>query len=193
MHRRGAQTATTRTRVLEAAVELLGEVGVEATTMPAVAERADVALRTVYNHFGSKEALVLEAYEGLADATRQAAASLPGGGAPRERIGWFLDAFYDAFEHRSPGAAAILAATNAAPEVQKSVEEVRAWRRRELTAILRPASQAGDLRMPLKQAVALAFLMTAYATWHSFVKESGLTGAVAKEIGKDALDRALFG
>ena len=44
----------TRARILEAAVELFGEVGFEATKVADVCERADVARQTFFNHFPSK-------------------------------------------------------------------------------------------------------------------------------------------
>jgi hypothetical protein len=49
------------------------------------------------------------------------------------------------------------------------------------------------LRVPLKQAVALMFHMTAYVTWRSFVEESGLTPAGAKALARDTVDAVLFG
>jgi AcrR family transcriptional regulator len=48
----------TRRRIIQATFELHGEKGVLATSMQDVAERADVALRTVYNHFPTQDDLV---------------------------------------------------------------------------------------------------------------------------------------
>ena len=56
---RRAETSTaTRQRILDATLELYKEVGIGATTLTAVAERADVARGTVLNHFGSAEGLL---------------------------------------------------------------------------------------------------------------------------------------
>ena len=41
---------------------MLGEVGADRTTMEAVAERADTATRTLYNHFASRDELIAEAF-----------------------------------------------------------------------------------------------------------------------------------
>src|SRR5919108_352324 len=46
-----------RDRIVVAATELLAEVGYEAVQMRDVAERADVALGTLYRYFSSKEHL----------------------------------------------------------------------------------------------------------------------------------------
>ena len=53
----------TRTRILDAALELFKEQGYEETTMREVAERAGVALGNAYYYFSGKESL-LEAYYG---------------------------------------------------------------------------------------------------------------------------------
>ena len=50
----------TRARILEAAVELFGEVGFEATKVADVCERADVARQTFFNHFPAKGDLLAE-------------------------------------------------------------------------------------------------------------------------------------
>jgi AcrR family transcriptional regulator len=54
-----AETAeATRQRILDATVELYRELTVKATTLKAVAERADVSRGTVIHHFGSAEGLL---------------------------------------------------------------------------------------------------------------------------------------
>lgn len=50
---------TRRGRMLAAAIELATEGGYDAVSMREVAERADVALATVYRHFPSKDQLLL--------------------------------------------------------------------------------------------------------------------------------------
>ncbi len=52
--------AQRRQRVLRAAIELAGEGGYEGVQMREVAERADVALGTVYHYFTSKDHLLAE-------------------------------------------------------------------------------------------------------------------------------------
>lgn len=59
--RRTAQAAQTRADVLAAAVELFDEQGWAATTIAAIAERAEVAVETVYSGFGSKKKLLQQA------------------------------------------------------------------------------------------------------------------------------------
>jgi TetR/AcrR family transcriptional regulator, regulator of autoinduction and epiphytic fitness len=61
--RRAAQAAQTRADVLAAAIECFGDTGWSGTTLHAVAERAGVAVETVYNGFGTKKQLLREAMD----------------------------------------------------------------------------------------------------------------------------------
>jgi AcrR family transcriptional regulator len=56
--RRAASSAATRERIRDAALALYHERGIAATTIHAVAERADVARGTVLNHFGGADGLL---------------------------------------------------------------------------------------------------------------------------------------
>jgi AcrR family transcriptional regulator len=48
-------------KIVEAALQLMAERGMEAASMDAIAERAGVSKMTIYNHWPDKEALLLEA------------------------------------------------------------------------------------------------------------------------------------
>ena len=54
---RQAQAEATRTKILDALVEVLAE-GVETLSVPAVAERAGVSVGTIYRHFGDKSGML---------------------------------------------------------------------------------------------------------------------------------------
>jgi AcrR family transcriptional regulator len=58
LQKRAESTAATRQRVLDATIEVYREVGIPATTLKAVAERADVSRGTILHHFGSGEGLL---------------------------------------------------------------------------------------------------------------------------------------
>jgi AcrR family transcriptional regulator len=75
---RRQQAAATRTAILEAARQLMAEVGFPAATIRSIAERAGVSRETVYATFGSKWGIVT-ALGGL-NIERAAAALLPDGG-----------------------------------------------------------------------------------------------------------------
>jgi AcrR family transcriptional regulator len=61
--RRSRQATQTRRDVLDAAIELFGESGWSGTTLAAIAERAGVAVETIYSGFGSKKGLLRSAMD----------------------------------------------------------------------------------------------------------------------------------
>ena len=61
--RRGDQARATRRRIVDAAAELFIRYGYAATTLEQVAERAGVAVQTVYFHFGNKRTLLKQAVD----------------------------------------------------------------------------------------------------------------------------------
>lgn len=61
--RRADKAEETRQRILQAAADLFAAQGYAATTIGAIADRADVAVETVYSRFGSKLTLLREILE----------------------------------------------------------------------------------------------------------------------------------
>ena len=72
MDTRAEETAARRRRLLDAAIEVLGEAGADRFTMEAVANRADAATRTLYNHFSSRDELIAAALHRLLQEYRDA-------------------------------------------------------------------------------------------------------------------------
>jgi TetR/AcrR family transcriptional regulator, cholesterol catabolism regulator len=66
-----------RTRVIAAAMELAGEGGYDAVQMRDVAERADVALGTIYRYFASKDQLLAAALVEWAEELRSQVSQRP--------------------------------------------------------------------------------------------------------------------
>ncbi|HEY0237572.1 MAG TPA: TetR/AcrR family transcriptional regulator [Friedmanniella sp.] len=80
-------TATTRERLLEAAVESLGAHGTAGLTSREIARMAGVNLQAITYHFGSKDALVAEALTGLVRSRLEPVrAALEAPGDPAERL-----------------------------------------------------------------------------------------------------------
>ncbi len=70
--------ARTRTRVLEAAWDLLTEVGFEGVTVDLVSERSGVARSTLYRHWRTKEEVLRDAFAARADASEEPTAGIDG-------------------------------------------------------------------------------------------------------------------
>src|SRR5918992_5761478 len=87
----------TREQIADAAIRLFAERGYQATTIADIAEAAEVAPRTFFSHFPSKEAVVFHNVDrdldGLAGALRE---RLPGETAFHALRRW-IDAMFDAW------------------------------------------------------------------------------------------------
>lgn len=88
-----------RQQIIDAAAALFASSGLEATTIENIAERAGVSAGTVYNYFGSKNALLLAVVENDTDIMielGQAVVSRPGTNpakAVQRLVGVYLDEF----------------------------------------------------------------------------------------------------
>ena len=79
----------TREAIARAALELFERQGYHATTIPQIAEAAEVSPRTVSGHFPRKEDLVFADHEeGLARVTARVRERLPGETAPEALRAW---------------------------------------------------------------------------------------------------------
>jgi len=82
-----ARTAATYRAIVDAAEHFLLEGGAEALTLEAVADRADVAVQTIYNRVGGRSALLIAVAERALEETRQYMdAAYAAAGTPMERI-----------------------------------------------------------------------------------------------------------
>lgn len=123
--------ARTRARITEAANHLFTEKGYLETSVEDISEEADVAVRTIYTHFPSKAAILLDHFDGWLDAlvdgilerpvdepiAEAAAASL----AAMTEAGW-ADRSYGDLESSPPSALGLLTGP---PEVAGAM--MHAW------------------------------------------------------------------
>jgi AcrR family transcriptional regulator len=188
---RHEETEARRRRLLDAAIEVLGEAGAERLTMEAVAGRAGAATRTLYNHFPSRDELIADALSRLLAEFRDAVdAQPPGQGEPAERLRSFVRLLFDTYERQGTSLTTLLEHRDD-PQIGAKITEQRHYRRRQLQHILRDAK--ADLLLPVPQAVALAFVMTNHATWKSLIEDSSMTQPTAVALTTSTLDAALFG
>lgn len=192
METRAGDSDLKRRQILDAVVAVVAEEGLDALTVAAVASKADVAVRTVYNYFDSRDALLTAALAALADQTRTmvhaiAVADLP----PREQMLAFADAYLRSYEEQGVAVSVLLSAL-AVPDVASAVGEVRAWRRDQIATIARDAQSAGVLRVSLTEAMSIGYLATAHSTYTQLTMDAGLSPAAARTTVRTMLDGALF-
>ncbi len=100
LSRRERKRQAVHQSLLEAAAELFRERGIAKTTVDDIAEAADVARQTLFNHFPYKEAFALELTADSVEETTQRAHALLEAGVPALDVlprvaGWVLDAAFD--------------------------------------------------------------------------------------------------
>ncbi len=130
-----------RDRLLDAADELFYAEGVHAVGIDRVIERAGVAKASLYNAFGSKDALVGEYLARRQDGIRaRIEAALARGGSPRERLLRVFDTQAEVFSRPGYRGCAFMAASAEAEPggtVERRSDEYRAWLRGLLTELAR--------------------------------------------------------
>jgi AcrR family transcriptional regulator len=192
MLNRAAATAVIRQRILDAALEELVAADGGSITLQAVAERADLALRTLYNHYPSRDALLSAAFQHHAAQSRATvqAVSLPDAD-PNEQLRHAIAAYYSRYAAMGPRLTALLS-VRGFPELDEQIRAIRAWRRGVLRKIIRRARRAGTLSVPESTALALAYTMTSHATWQTLVAELDGTRPDPAKAAADTLCAALF-
>lgn len=186
---RSEVAALRRRRLIEATVEVLGEVGADRLTMDMVAERADAATRTIYNYFPTRQDLLSAVQAELLQAFRDTLQlEIPETGEPAECLRQFVAVMFDTYEQQGAALTTLLEFDE--PGIRAQVRDMRAWRRDRLEQILRSASDT--LRLPIGQAVAFAFVMTNHVSWRVLREEIGLTQGQAVETTTTGIEAGLF-
>jgi AcrR family transcriptional regulator len=176
------RSATAHRKVLDAALDLVAERGIEATSMDAVAARSGVSKATIYKHWRDKDALLLEM---LADA-------IGIHDRPKFDSGNLRADLTAVLAYRKEENAVIrgrimphLIAYSA-----RNTEFGAAWRnmvmdppRRELRHLLKQGIASGDLSPDLNIEVSLALLLGPMMYWFIFLRRApedprGLAAAV---------------
>ena len=81
-----AKQVRRRAQILEKAREIIGEKGLEKLTMRELAEASDVSTRTLYNIYGSREALIAHALDEFFILQREELGEIDDGIDPLEKI-----------------------------------------------------------------------------------------------------------
>jgi AcrR family transcriptional regulator len=154
-----ARRAATRERIVAGALEQVAEGGYASAGMQAVAERAGVAVGTVYRHFPSKADLFAEVFRRAARRELDVVVEVAGanGRSASERIAAAAEAFC-----RRALAGPVLAYALLAEPVDPAVEAERLTLRRgyrdAFVCVLEDGARHGELRPHDSQTVAAALV-----------------------------------
>jgi len=127
--------------ILEAALDLFGEVGFEGLTIEGVAERAGVGKTTIYRRWASKLPLVVEAIRALPEL------KVPNTGTLRGDLRQILAALVKILRTSPLGPVLlhVAAESRSDPELREAVSEHLALRRAPLLEVMRRALERGEL------------------------------------------------
>ena len=167
---RAEQMEQTRRRILQALADVLADEAVDEVTVPGVAMRARVSLRTVYRHFPTKEALFDAFGEWAEEDLRLVLHSYP---ETLEGVRGMAPALYRMYDERAPLIRALLS---------KRGQEIRARTRRRRLETFEKAMQelTRDLEPAERQrAVAVIYLLVSAPAWQAMRDQSGLDGGEA--------------
>lgn len=127
--------------IIDAATELLLDGGVHATTVDAIAERAGVSKATVYRHWDSRQALILDALDHLKPVHPS-----PDTGSLRSDLVELTTALVDHLG--SPSACAFTSMAGAAehdPQLAELRQEYTTARRHPIEGVVERAIERGEL------------------------------------------------
>ncbi|HEX6416891.1 MAG TPA: TetR/AcrR family transcriptional regulator [Acidimicrobiales bacterium] len=184
MEGRNAAVEANRRAVLDAALDVLGTAGADGFTMQAVATRAGVSLRSVYNYFETREQLLAAVFGALVEVTRHAIEiRVPRAPEPRARLQEFAAVHFDVLERQRRHMAVLLAVRGVA-ELDERVRAIRAWRHGVLRQLLADCGLRGAT---LDRAAAAAFLLTTFSSYTALTGDLGLDHAGAIRVVAQAL------
>jgi AcrR family transcriptional regulator len=144
MGRRNESVEETRRRIVEATLALHAEHGILGTSWKAIAERADVAVATVYKHFPTLDELV-PACGALLEARTSppspgdAVAAFAGLTGLADRVTRLVETFYDFYE-RGESYLEVDPRERSLPAVQEWEAQMRATREEFVREALRPTA-----------------------------------------------------
>ncbi len=184
------RSTTAHNNVLEGAVALMADRGIDATSMDAIAEAAGVSKATIYNHWADKEELLLEAMAHLHGLRERPPFD---SGDTRADITAVL-------AHRPPQAHAALQERLTPQFVALGARNPRfgmAWRnmvmeppRQELRRIMAQGIERGELDPELDPEFALNMLLGPLLYWHVFQRHNSTSLEGMPEKIVDAFWRA---
>lgn len=143
------RAAANRALIVDAAREIVATQGSEALTLEAVAERADVAIQTIYNRVGARAALLVAVAEQAMEQSRvYMDAAYDADGTPEERI-LLAGAEYSRFALERPHEFRILVEPPNEPEAVEQIAELTREQNTKLADVIRDAIATGDARSDL--------------------------------------------
>ncbi len=184
--RRDRKRHATRHAIVEAALDLFEQQGFAATTVDEIAERADVAQRTFFRHFPTKEAVLFPDREDGDRAFRAAVAARPAGEPLLAcALGAFITALDETDEDHKLTARrqAIVVQEGAAGEEITWTSMAAGHRTIEEALADHAGVPVGDEQVHLVSGIALLLLSQAMMEWFTTGAEGDVEEILARKLG----------
>jgi TetR/AcrR family transcriptional regulator, regulator of autoinduction and epiphytic fitness len=186
--RRLARGRRNRASIVEATVDLINA-GNRRPTHRQVATRADLAVRTVYNHFGDTDALFCGAAQQQLSRQRDRLVPIPPHGPIGSRIRATCRQRRQLFEETGPVVRAAHTRTDGSKRFKEMMSQHEAWLRGLLSATLGPEIEAqADQADALFDMLAVA---TGWEQWNAMRGSFGHSANDAERLMADAVGRIL--
>lgn len=160
--RRKAATHATRSRIIEAACELLADANVSSFSIDAVAQRADVARMTVYYQFKSKAKLLEAIFDDFAARANMRELQKAFGATDVEQAVFrIVDVFCNLWRMQGALVRRLTAMAVLDPEVEGALRDRQSWRRELLGKVVgreRRGKAAAEI-------VDLLYVLTSFETY----------------------------
>jgi AcrR family transcriptional regulator len=148
-----AQSARTKARLIDTTLKLLATHEIHDMTLDAIASQAGVTKRAIYNHFESKDGLLMAAFFS-APGARLEGINWPSGrdGSVRERLRKLGEAVWDILPDGGPAAevtAEFMSYALTRPHVRVKVEEAMAHSRNGMKSNILALFSKDELPMPV--------------------------------------------
>ncbi|WP_158888659.1 TetR/AcrR family transcriptional regulator [Amycolatopsis anabasis] len=178
-------------RVLDVAGKLFYDKGIHAVGVDLIAHEAGVTKKTLYDRFGSKDALVGQYLRRRDERWREHVRAVVGRSrvAPERRPLLVFDALDDWMATENPRGCAFVNAHAELPDGEHPGRRVIADQKRWLLGYLRELAEQAGLRNPRKLANALLVLLEGATVTASLDVVPGAVRA-AKEIARGLLDQS---
>jgi AcrR family transcriptional regulator len=185
----------TRLEISDVATRLFAKHGFEAVTLAQIADSADVSVKTIFNHFGSKEELYFDRADDLRDALIDTVCTRPAGttaldalhGLMAENLVPFPGTGWDALD--DPRAARHLRAFFAVEDRSPALKARRLMLTEDFATELRQAL-AGDLQRDAEDPALLMLVASLSAAMS--VRNDILRGALAEQVSADEVRRRVL-
>ncbi len=153
--------ASRRDHLLDTALELFSERGYRATGIDAILARAGVAKMTLYNHFKSKDEMILAALRRCDESTRAyfAEAVAAGGAAPTDRLLAVFDGLERWFADPAFNGCLFIKAAADYPEARDPIHALAAEHKRLLRSLLEGLAREAGTAEPATLAEQLQLLI----------------------------------